>query len=330
MAKITSKNHIFNTKLLFRKKYINYDNIMDTNISIKSILMKKSLIIIFFFTCLFGEQKYNYIGNAGFITGGNLLSIFKEGRVALKTWVEELIKEDNGKVIVNFYEENGTMYEDLKRKKLDMIVVDAPFFFKNREDIYKNAKDFWSLDIGKEKYSTYYLIGNKQKNLKGFKDLNNKTLVMRKNDDLGTIWLDKNSYEKNKKGANKLLKNIYYESKESSVILRVFFGKSDYAVVKKSVWDTMFELNPSIKNKVEIIEKSKVGQIDSIGFFSKDCDPKIVDAVFRIKENINNNKDFKKISKMLNYTTIYRITEDDYKDLIIYYNNYYALKEKYN
>ncbi len=40
-----------------------------------------------------------------------------------------------------------------------------------------------------------------------------------------------------------------YKEKESSVILNVFFNKSDFAIVKSNIWNTMLQLNPSISKK---------------------------------------------------------------------------------
>lgn len=92
----------------------------------------------------------------------------------------------------------------------------------------------------------------------------------------------------------------------------------------------MLELNPSITQNVEIVSKTDVGQLNSIGIFSKKTDKKIVDSVFRISENIDKSNKYKNMSEMLEYISLYKIDINDLNDLILYYDEYFKLKEKYN
>ncbi|WP_321468723.1 PhnD/SsuA/transferrin family substrate-binding protein [Halarcobacter sp.] len=292
--------------------------------------MKKIILIILLIITLSQAENYKYEATCGFLYQGTLLTKFKESRIALKSWVEELIKKNGGKATVNFYEDERKLFKDLKKNKLDMVVLTAPYFFKNKEDIYKHAKDFWSLDFGSGKYIYYYLIGKNDTEYRSFKNLKNKTLSIQVNDGIGKVWLDKNIYEINKVKAEKILKKLKYEEKESSVVLNVYFDKSDYAIINKRVWDDMLALNPSIVKKVKIIEKTDIGQLNSIGLFSKNTKQIIVDSVFKIGLGMKEDEGYKNVIDILENISMYKLEKTDLDDLIKYYDEYFKLEEKYN
>ncbi|WP_320036244.1 PhnD/SsuA/transferrin family substrate-binding protein [Halarcobacter sp.] len=292
--------------------------------------MKKIILIILLIITLLQAENYKYEATCGFLYQGTILTKFKEARVALRSWIEELIKKDGGKAYVNFYKNEEKLYRDLRDNKLDMIVLTAPYFFRNKEDIYKHAKDFWSLDFGSGKYIYYYLIGKNDINNGSFKTLKNKTLSIQKNDSIGKVWLNKNTYELNKEKAEKILKTIRYEEKDSSVVLNVYFGKSDYAIINKRVWDDMLALNPAIVKKVKIIEKTDIGQLNSIGMYSKNTKQIIIDSVFKIGLEMDKDEGYNNVIDILYKTTMYKLEEHDLDNLIKYYDDYFKLEEKYN
>merc|ERR1711879_417986 len=144
-------------------------------------------------------------------------------------------------------------------------------------ELEKNIKNIWSLSIDNEINTQYYLLANKSKNNNGFSDLKNKTFSIKEDDAIAINWLNKKSYEKNKTKAKNLLKKINEEKNDRRVLLNVFFGKVDYAIITKKAWEDLLSFNPSIKNKVEIIDKSKKIFIPFIGVHAKWASDETVD-----------------------------------------------------
>lgn len=292
--------------------------------------MKLLLILLLSFNLYANANKqYEFESKFGFLSDGTLLSSFKDARVALKSWLEEVADEYNGKLEVEFYPDSRILYEDLKSKKLDMIVLDMPFFFKNKKDIEENSGDFWSLTMNNTKYAQYFLIANKSLNAKSFKDIKNRTLSMRNGERVASVWLDKNSLIANKSSYAKVLKKVKIVSKQSTALLNVFFKKTDFAIISKKTWDTMIELNPSITKKVKIISKSKKIHLPFIGLFKKKSNQKSIDAFFSISKNLSDLKGSEQIITLLKFNAIFRVDDESIKILDNYYNEYFKLKKKY-
>lgn len=275
------------------------------------------------------HAKYEFETKFGFLSEGTILSSFKDARVALKVWFEDTANKYNAKSTVEFYDTSESLYTELKNRELDMVVVDLPFFIKNKKDILKTSNNFWSLSTVDDKYTQYYLIAKKSIGAKSFKDIKGKVLSLEKGTLGAYVWGDKNSYLSNKASINKSTKQIQEKKKESFAILSVFFNKSDFAIIRKKTWDILTELNPSIKKKIEIIKKSERNLIPFIGVFHKDTDKKVTDLFFKLSKKLKNVEGIEKMVELLKLNSIFKI-EDEYLDVIDkYYSEYFILKKKY-
>jgi hypothetical protein len=290
----------------------------------------KIIIILLLTLNLFADQgNFEFKSNFGITTEGNLLAKFKDAKIALKAWLDDMANLYKGEVGIEFYDKPELLYEDFKKNKIDMAVVSLSFFFENRASIEKNSTHIWSLSIDNKKFNRYYLIGNKKQHLKGFSNLKRKTMAIKKGDETAAIWLDKNSYEKNKVSSDKLLKIIKYEDKERTVLLNVFFGKTDYAIVTKDAWDVMLEFNPTLKKRIEILKESDNIFLPFIGFFSKNAHKKSVEVFFKVSSNLEELNGGKRIIKMLNFNSIFKVDDKMLLKLDNYHNDYFRLKKKY-
>jgi len=153
----------------------------------------KYIILLLFFLNLYAEgTKLEFKSNYGMSTEGNLLSKFKDAKVVLSSWLEETSGIHKGDVNIEFYDNSKPLYADFKKNKLDMIVIDLPFFFENIDAILSQSSYLWSATINGKKVTKYYLLSNKSKNLNGFSDLKNKKMSIKKDDLNAIIWLKKN------------------------------------------------------------------------------------------------------------------------------------------
>lgn len=287
----------------------------------------KLLIVSFLTISLHSNERFE--SSFGFLSEGTLLSSFKDARVALKVWLEDVAVSYNGKLHIEFYDNSEDLYNALKNNKLEMVILDLPFFFKNKSDILKTSGNFWSLNLSDAKYPQYYLIGKKSLNAQSFKDIKNKTVSLKDGDIGASIWLDKNSLISNKSSSTKALKDIILKKKESTAILNVFFNKSDFAVVRKETWDISSELNPALKKKIAVIQKSKSIHIPFIGLFHKDTKRLTLESFFSLSDDLRKVKGSEQIITLLKFNSLFRIDDKYLEDLDKYYEEYFALKKKY-
>lgn len=294
--------------------------------------MKKKFIFILLLiitTLSFADKNYKFESTFGFLSSGTLLSSFKDARVAVRAWLEDVSLDYDGKLNVEFYESSEVLYKNLKNGNVDMAVLDLNFFFKNKKDIELNTANYWSLSMNDTKYSQYYLISRTSDNLKTIKDLKNRTISLKEADNASFTWIDKNSLQTNKKDIESILKKIKYEKKESTILLNVFFKKTDFSVVSKKTWDTMVELNPSILKKLTVVKKSEKIYFPFIGLFNKKAAQSSVAAFFNLSRDLTNIEGSEQIINMLKFNSIFRVNEQSLRPLEIYYNEYFELKKRY-
>ncbi len=295
--------------------------------------MRYILLLFFLISILFANEHKQIldnkeISNYGFYSKGSFLSKFKNSQLALKMLGEEIGKAYDTKVNIIFYKDNIDVYKAFKtNNKLTMIILGTKFFYENKEEIDKIANSYWTIALNTKAYRQLYLISNHKNH--NFKDIKNKIVSFNKYDKTAFTWINKKSFELFKKPLFKLTQNIIEEKSESVALLKVFFKKSNMAVITKSTWDTMVELNPSIKNKIKIIQKSNYNQIPVIGIFKNNTSSFLLNSFFDFTGNLNSNLRNKQIVNILKIDYIYKINKQELDKLGLYYKEYFKLKEEY-
>ncbi len=278
--------------------------------------------------CL-NAKEYKYISTFGFLSNGTLLQNFKDGQIAFSLWIEEVASLYDSKLEVEYYTDKNDILREFRTKNLlDMIVIPVPFYFEHKRQIDEIAHNFWSVSINDKKYTKYILVARKELNAKNFKDLKNRTIIFNEENDISETWLDKQSIIYNNKRYKDVVKEEFYEKKESTILLRVFFGKSDFGVISENVWDTMLELNPAIKNKVDIIASSKKEHFPFIGFFKKGSDEQKAEIFFKITSNLKQFPKSEQIMDLLKFDAVFKIQKDSLQNLEKFYNEYYDLRKR--
>lgn len=292
--------------------------------------MKNLIKLLFIFNLSFfsyaeevAELKYGFLEST-------LVSSFADARVAAKVWLEDIVSDNyEKKANIEFYDSADILYKDLISGKLNMVVFDLEFFFKHKKNIEKIAHEFWSLNTFGTVYSQYYLIAKKSLNAKGFKNIIGKSVAYKKGDLSAEIWLDKNSLGIYKSEAKKILKEIILVKKENTALLNIFFNKTDFAIVTKKTWEIATELNPSIKKKIEIIEKSEKIHMPLIGLFRKDVKDSRIKSFFKASENISAVEGGREIVQLLKFDSLFKVKDTDLNKMDKYYKEYFELKKKY-
>lgn len=293
--------------------------------------IKKYIFIFILFTItLFASEKDNEFNAVfGIATESSVLSKFKDAKVVLKSWIENLTETYNGEVEVKFYNKTSSLYEDFIANKIDIAAVDLIFYFENKDEIDRIGEKKWTLFMGGNGYKRYYLLGNKKKKLRGFNNLKNKTISLKKEDSNSKLWLEKESLEVNKLSSEKLVKKFVFTDSDRTILLNLFFGKVDYGIVEEKAWNIILQINPAIEKKVEILSVSPNIFLEFIGFFSKQADVRTSEVFFDIGENLKSIKGSRKITEMLELDSIYQVSDDYLKDTNQYFKEYFNLKKKY-
>jgi ABC-type phosphate/phosphonate transport system substrate-binding protein len=298
--------------------------------------IKKLIVLVLFTSAMYSQTPLRKIFSFGFESKSLIGTDYVDSKIALRILLREMGEKEDVDIDVLFYDTQDDIIEDfVEKSKLDIIVKDIASYLDNYEKIESSSEFLWTLSTQKNsRYYQNYLIVNKNSNIKSLQDIKGKTLSIKEHDSLGKIWLDKIVLEKIQKSYVDVIGNQKKVSKMSRVVLSVLFGKADFAVVSKETWETMIELNPAIKNKIDVLTQSELIFIPIIGAVRKAESSdntkqvflrKFIDTANRIEESVHN----KQIRTLIKFEYVYILKRDDLKELFKFYDEYKLLRKKY-
>jgi len=280
------------------------------------------IFFIFFTTSLFSKENKTYIG----ILYEKIFTTKKEARIASVIWTKYMEDKGYENVIIKFYQDENILIADYLNNKVSTLLGTYEMYYKNKSILEHASKRRWVPAVRREIFEQYYLIKNKTSDI-SLDKLENKTFYYRNS--IGKKWLESLVLEKYKKPISKVFSKVVEIKKAQKLIFNVFFNKNELSVVSKDLYDDMIQLNPQIKNKIEILEKSKSMFISAIGFSSKKISLYYNDMLKMVKEDID-KKGVIRLSESINIHSFYDISNEELKPLDRFFSDYLILKNKYN
>ncbi len=245
--------------------------------------------------------------------------------------VEALLTEilrNELEVNIKFFDSEDEMLQSyIEFKKFNNAVFYLNYFLKNREIIDKYTRDYFAFS-SKDKFHSYVLVVNKQSKIKSIKDIKNKTYVNFLGDDNLHTWLDYKSLKKVNKPYKTLVKEQINVAKASRAILNLYFNKADFTVVKKVVFDNMINLNPALKKRLTIVDESKKIFLYGVGAFHKNTPDEVVEKFFKYTNDLKIMKKLEYIYRLLDQSSIERISKEEMKDMVNFFKEYESLKRR--
>lgn len=231
-----------------------------------------------------------------------------------------------------FYKDKNELINDFKSKnnKFDILYTMPSLYIENYELFNKGSKNLVSLNFNNEKYIQYYLITNKKTGLNSIKDLKGKKLVLAGTDNLSKIWFDKISYESTQKSYTTYIKKEISNYSRHKKLLDIYFNKVDIAIVSKSTYDVMVDLNPTIAKNIKILKKSPAIFPYVLGIVHSSAGSSVIDEYNNFILD-SSNADY--ISSLLNLVKLKNLEnceKTDFEETYKLYNEYLKLKNKYN
>jgi phosphonate transport system substrate-binding protein len=189
-------------------------------------------------------------------------------RVAMDYWMQQISHEMN--VIdghTEFFVDMSEMRESFNKKQVDMIVA-PPFSIVKHFNLSDLADGFMSVRAHGQFNSLLLLVKN-DTTAASLSDLRGKRLIMPDNDEMSEVFIDTKTRKQFHLGYQHFFGSVGFENKQSRLILDLFFGKADAALVYLHAYDLMMELNPQIKDKTKILLTYPL-RSKSYSFFRRD------------------------------------------------------------
>ena len=187
--------------------------------------------------------------------------------VAYNTWFQEINLNIPLKVkLYKDFSELSSIYE--KDNIVIAIIATTDYLSSNAKNYFQ---PMFAPTINNKPGTSYLLITKKEKKLNLLNDLHNLSLGYNPSytHSAGSVWLDILLYKNKLPKKENFFSKIDGITKESKVIMDVFFGKLDACLVSEASFDLITELNPQISKQLKIMDKSQL-YINGFLCFSKD------------------------------------------------------------
>jgi len=187
--------------------------------------------------------------------------------ISLNYWVKELASTLIRKNVYSvLYDDIATMSSDFRSGKLDMVIAPplllAMYFDRDLlSDGFVGVTELNKLD--------YVSIIIRQEAGQGFDGYKGKKLLLPKNDLLAGMFLELEVLKQYQRPYRQVFSQITQGSKNQRMILDVFFGKVDVAVVYGRALELMIEMNPQLATKIKVLKKMPVKAIN-YAYFHRD------------------------------------------------------------
>ena len=246
-------------------------------------------------------------------------SVIKKLNIEINKFFDEKI------YIETIDNEEKIIHEFENFKKLNVIMINPNSYLENKNKLKKISQNLF-MTSGEDKFSQFYLIANKKSKIKKLNDLKNKKFIFLTGNDNYINWLDFMTRRNLHIKYNDLFLQNIQSSQEHRLILDTYFGKADFTVVSKELYDDMLILNPSIKKNLIIIKKSEPIFMYALGFVHKNTPKKVVDRINKILFDKKFKNIFRDMLKLLDKSTMTRIEIKDLENLEKFYDEYILLK----
>lgn len=206
-------------------------------------------------------------------------------RVSMDYWMQQLSHELN---IIDehtvFFSDMREMAESFKDNRLDMVVA-PPLSIVKHLNLAELIDGYVGVRPNGKQNSLILLVKNDE-SIAGMADLRGKRLVMPENDELCEVYMDTQVRKIFSGGYDKFFGAITYHKKNSRLILDLFFGRADAALLYLPAYEVMTELNPQVKTGTKFLMVYPL-RARIYSFFSKKFQYKtaVLNAVSKFRGN---------------------------------------------
>jgi ABC-type phosphate/phosphonate transport system substrate-binding protein len=184
----------------------------------------------------------------------------REAQAALEIWAADMVRQSVQEIEVDKIVSMATLTDTeagIASRQFDLVVLPATYYLKlgkpaSLEPIAVTARS----DAPGERYC---LLVRKDSAIAGLRDLKGKRLLVQSTiseENPCFLWVEWLLVRAGLPGIFSFFPSAQAEGKPSRLILPVFFRQADACVVSRQAFDTMVELNPQIKEQLQIIDQS--------------------------------------------------------------------------
>jgi ABC-type phosphate/phosphonate transport system substrate-binding protein len=289
--------------------------------------MKSILFILFLFIKIFAQEPM--LGSMGVLTDGISDTKKKDNIIAFTILIYRVGYKNNMEGDLKYYDFEKNIIKDYLDNKMNYILINPYFYLKNKKILDNITAFYWSVRKYKSKFQKMVILTQKDSGIDKIDDLKNKTVIVKTDNYMGEIVLDRSILESKHISKKKYIKDMKYTTKHSTAILKTYFSKADAAIVPFYAFKLVSEMNPMVKNRLKIIYETDELFMPVISLINKSTSNQIIQTMKKTSKKLHLTKEGRNIFTLFKMTSIDELEPKDLDPLNKYYEEYINLKNKY-
>ncbi len=250
----------------------------------------------------------------------------KDVKISLNFWAKEIGTKTGLRLTNHFYKNIHQLKKDFDAGKIDSINASLPLI-ASLFDINTLKNGFRPVINGQENGTEMLILVQKKSRFKSLKDLQHKRLLRLPNNDLEKLYLDTLLLKKFHKDTKRFFGKTGYVKQYNKAIMKLFFKKSDAALVTRQSFELAAELNPQIARKLKPVYTFSI-PVNNGSFFRRDYSKKNIINYRKIAFNLNKTPRGKQILQVFKCDKIVENSLDDIRIVQQIQREYRRLKQK--
>lgn len=171
--------------------------------------------------------------------------------VYLKLWAEELAKVLEVPAEVRLYTSMAEIQSDMQAGRANFVLADGINLLRHFEP---DALVDGFGGRGRTE-NNLVLLARKSAGIHSAKDLAGKRVVLLSDNEISDLWLETACLRALRQSCRQAGLVVSKEKRSAQQVLKVFFDKADAALVRGYAYALAMELNPQIRDQLEIVER---------------------------------------------------------------------------
>lgn len=243
-------------------------------------------------------------------------------RIGIEVWIKEYTKEQNLTIETRYYADPKKLAKDFQSGRLDMAVATPLVFVKYFDPKYL-APGVVGYEESKHKSMEILLLVHKENRHIPLKKLLQKRIAVPQVADAIRLYIETLSLEKGLKKPGEFI----LTKGESQAIYKLFFHRTDIAVVTEGAYETACELNPQVREELVVYRKFHL-YIGNFAFLRKGMDLNVERLIMKEAVKQLNTPRGKEVLMMFGCKTVDSCTPEDLESTRRVYREYIRLKKK--
>jgi len=242
---------------------------------------------------------------------------YKDAKVAMDIWIKKMASKLGASSTLLFFKDFDAVKKAKEEGSIDTLILSANSYLQHLEYCKAEFSQGW-MKLEKDGKPFFRFVILRRKDLPSKKSY---TMEYYRYSKISRTVAEVYGWER---GIAFSFKAV---AKPSKPVLDIFFKKADYGIVKEQSWLLMQELNPQLKEDIELVYTSDRIFVHIITLFSKHLSKKDKETYIKAIEAINETPEGKQLMELFKFNGLTKMGDSQFQEMENFYKRYQSLKQ---